>query len=307
MKTEPISYRGVWPAMVTPLTAALDVDTPKFAAHARHLIACGCVGVTPFGTTGEGPSFSVAERRLAIEGLITHGVPAERIVVSASCAALPDALDLTRHAVEVGAYGVLLMPPFFLKNVSDQGVIDAYRWLIDQVADERLRLVLYHIPQVSGVAVSQTVIETLRDLYPRTIIGVKDSSCQREDSLRYGRAFMPALQVWVGNEPDLPAMGQLGSLGAISGFANIVPRLIGRLAVAQGDDDPAAQADIRRLHDFAAILQGLSLTPAFKGMLAHLTQDDGWRRVRAPLVALDDAAIARIATQMQAFGLTDHD
>jgi len=307
MKTEPISYRGVWPAMVTPLTAALDVDIPKFAEHARNLIARGCTGVTPFGTTGEGPSFSVAERRLAIEGLIAHGVPAERIVVSASCAALPDALDLTRHAVEVGAYGVLLMPPFFLKNVSDQGVIDAYRWLIDRVADERLRLVLYHIPQVSGVAVSQTVVQTLRELYPDTIIGVKDSSCQREDSLRYGRAFMPAMQVWVGNEPDLPAMGQLGSLGAISGVANITPRLIGRLAVAQGDDDPAAHADIQRLHAFMAILQNVSLTPAFKGMLAHLTRDDGWRRVRAPLVALDDAAMQRIAAQMQAFGLTDND
>jgi len=307
MNTEPIPYRGVWPAMVTPLTAALDVDIPKFAEHARNLIARGCTGVTPFGTTGEGPSFSVAERRLAIEGLIAHGVPAERIVVSVSCAALPDALDLTRHALQVGAYGVLLMPPFFLKNVSDQGVIDAYRWLIDRVADKRLRLVLYHIPQVSGVAVSQTVVQTLCELYPDTIIGVKDSSCQREDSLRYGRAFMPAMQVWVGNEPDLPAMGQLGSLGAISGVANITPRLIGRLAVVQGDDDPAAQADIKRLHNFAAMLQGLSLTPAFKGMLAHLTRDDGWRRVRAPLVALDDAAMQRIAAQMQAFALTDND
>jgi len=307
MNTESLAYRGVWPAMVTPLTASLDVDIPKFAQHARNLIERGCMGVTPFGTTGEGPSFTVAERRDAIEGLVAHGVPPERIIVSASCAALPDALALTRHAVQVGAYGVLLMPPFFLKNVPDQGVIDAYRWLIDQVDDDRLRLVLYHIPQVSGVAVSQTVIETLRDLYPQTIIGVKDSSCQREDSLRYGRAFMPAMQVWVGNEPDLAAMGKLGSLGAISGFANIMPRLIGRLAVAQGDDDASAQHDIQRVHDFAAIVQHYSLTPAFKGILAHLTQDDGWRRVRAPLLALDDAQMQRIAAQIQAFALTDND
>jgi len=307
MNTESISYRGVWPAMVTPLTAALNVDTIKFAQHARSLIARGCAGVTPFGTTGEGPSFSVSERRQAIEGLIAHGVPAERIMVSASCAALPDALELTRHALQVGAYGVLLMPPFFLKNVSDQGIIDAYRWLIDQVADERLRVVLYHIPQVSGVAVSQHVITTLREHYPNTIIGLKDSSCQREDSLRYGRALMPAMQVWVGNEPDLPAMGQLGSLGAISGVANITPRLIGRLAVAQGDDDPNAQRDIQRLREVMAVLQGLSLTPAFKAILAHLTQDEGWRRVRAPLVALDDAAMQRIAAQIQSLTLTDQD
>jgi len=118
---------------------------------------------------------------------------------------------------------------------------------------------------------------------------------------------MPAIQVWVGNEPDLPAMGKLGSLGAISGYANIVPRLIGRLAVAQGDDDPSAQRDIARLHEFAALVEGLSLTPAFKGILAHLTQDDGWRRVRAPLVALDDAAMQRLAAQVRAFAVTDND
>ncbi len=161
MTATQIPYQGIWPALLTPLTAELAIDIPAFARHACSLLAAGCTGVTPFGTTGEGPSFSVAERIAAVDGLIAGGVPAGRILVSTSCAALPDVVALTRHAVQAGAFGCLMLPPFFLKGVPDQGVIDAYRWVIDQVADPRLRIVLYHIPQVSGVALSHTVVETL--------------------------------------------------------------------------------------------------------------------------------------------------
>ncbi len=112
--------------MLTPLDAKLNIDITAFVRHSRSLLDAGCAGVTPFGTTGEGPSFSVAERVAGIDGLIEGGVPAERILVSTSCAAIPDAVALTRHAVQAGAFGVLLLPPFFLKGVHDQGIVDAY-------------------------------------------------------------------------------------------------------------------------------------------------------------------------------------
>jgi len=132
------ALRGIWPALLTPLDAKLDVDRERFAVHARSLLAAGCGGVTPFGTTGEGPSFSVDERRAAVEALVAGGVPGANILVSVSCAALPDVLALTRHALAVGAHGCLMMPPFFLKDVPDDGVIDAYRYVIDGAADPRL-------------------------------------------------------------------------------------------------------------------------------------------------------------------------
>ena len=133
-------------------TTRLAIDHARFAAHARALIDAGCGGVTPFGTTGEGPSFSVGERRDAVDALIAGGVPAATILVSVSCAALPDTIALARHAQDVGAWGVLLMPPFFFKGVSDAGIVDSYRQVIDAVADRPLRVVLYHIPQVAGGA-----------------------------------------------------------------------------------------------------------------------------------------------------------
>ena len=294
-------YSGIWPALLTPLNEKLDIDIPTFATHCKHLLAAGCTGVTPFGTTGEGPSFSVAERIAAIDGLIAAGIAPSKILVSTSCAALPDAITLTRHAVQSGCFGVLLLPPFFLKGVPDQGIIDAYAQVIDAVADERLRVVLYHIPQISGVALSHHVIATLLKRYPKTIIGIKDSGCEREWSLGLAQAFMPPLQVWVGNEPDLQVMGAKGTVGAVSGVANVTPILIARMVAEHSG--PTAERDMARTQEFLAILKAYGMTAAFKGIMAILTGHAGWRRVRAPLVAVDDAEFARLQAQMKAFAL----
>jgi 4-hydroxy-tetrahydrodipicolinate synthase len=299
--SKPVPYQGIWPALLTPLTPALDIDIPSFARHSLKLIEAGCTGVTPFGTTGEGPSFSVAERMAAVDGLIAGGVPAGRILVSTSAAALPDVMALTRHAVQAGCFGVLLLPPFFLKGVPDQGVIDAYTQVIDQVNNARLRVVLYHIPQISGVALSHHVISTLLARYPQNIIGIKDSSGQREGSLAFAKAFMPPLQVWVGNEPDLQVMAAQGSVGAVSGVANVMPRLLQRLVVQF--DGPNAPRDLARVKAFIDILGGYGMTAAFKGIMAILTADAGWRRVRAPLVALSDTEFGRLKIQLHNFAL----
>ena len=285
--------QGLWPALVTPLTETLDIAHARFAAHARSLLEAGCAGVTPFGTTGEGPSFSVDERQRALDALIDGGVAPARIVASTSCAALPDAVALTRHAVSRGVRACLLMPPFFLKGVSDAGIVAFYQQLIDRVADDRLRLVLYHIPQVSGVALTHTVVSTLIERHGPLVVGIKDSGGQRDTSLGFARAFMPPLQVWVGNEPDLQTLATQGARGAISGLGNAAPRLVQRLL--QGPDAPQAQADRERVLQVLALLNENGLTASFKAVLAQRSGDAGWRRVRAPLVALDDAQAGRLA------------
>jgi 4-hydroxy-tetrahydrodipicolinate synthase len=297
-----VPYTGLWPAMLTPLDDTLAIDTPRFASHARALLDAGCTGVTPFGTTGEGPSFSVAERQAALDSLIAQGIPAERILASTSCAALPDTVALTCHAVQAGTRACLVLPPFFLKGVKDEGVVDYYTQLFTKVADARLRVVLYHIPQISGVALSHGVITTLMARFPGTIIGLKDSGCQRDTSLAFAQAFMPPLQVWVGNEPDLQTLTQRGAAGAVSGVGNIAPRLIQRL-IRSPASAAAASQDQDDVLALLAILGGYSLTPAFKSTLAWLTGHEGWRRVRAPLVALDEDAHRALVLQWQNFGL----
>ncbi len=300
----PGALRGIWPALLTPLTEDLGIDQPRFASHSRALLAAGCGGVTPFGTTGEGPSFSLAERRGAVDALVRDGVPASQILVSVSCAALPETLELTRHALSIGAHGCLMMPPFFLKGVSDQGVIDAYRYVIDRAADARLKLYLYHIPQVSGVGLSHAVIAALQRSYPQTIVGIKDSGCELQDSLALARAFMPGLTVYVGNEPDLPELGRRGSTGAVSGLANFMPRLVHRL-VAQPDAHGTAK-DLARVKQLLALLGGYSLTPALKGIMAVLTGERTWLRVRPPLVAVTDDSFVALEREIRAFGIDPH-
>lgn len=297
----PAALRGIWPALLTPLKADLSIDHDKLVAHCHRLLEAGCGGVTPFGTTGEGPSFSVAERRAAVDALVAGGIPAERILVSTSCAALPDTLELTRHALAIGAHGCLMLPPFFLKGVPDQGVVDAYRWVIDGAADARLRLYLYHIPQVAGVGLSHEVIATLKRLYPETIVGIKDSACDSAHSVALAQAFMPGLTVYVGNEPDLPEMGGRGSTGAVSGIANFMPRLVDRLVRQPGA--PATPGERERVVQLIARLGGYALIPALKGIMSALDRDPAWLRVRPPLVALGPDEQARVQTLVRDLGI----
>lgn len=299
--TRPPSFSGIWPALLTPLNADLHIDQASFAAHSLALLASGCTGITPFGTTGEGPSFSMAERMEAIEQLVKRGVPAAQIMVSASCAALPETLALTRHAVSMGVHGCLMMPPFFFKGVTDEGIIDSYRYVIDQVNDPRLKLYLYHIPQVSGVGLSHHVIASLLELYPHTILGIKDSACTTAHSVGLAETFMKDLTVYVGFEPDLPEMGKRGSTGAISGIANFMPRLVKRLVMQP--DTPATPADRERIIALLALLDGYSLLPALKGITAILSGDDAWLRVRPPLVALKPAEFKMLKDAVQSFGI----
>jgi 4-hydroxy-tetrahydrodipicolinate synthase len=295
------AFSGIWPALLTPLTVDLDVDHARFAAHAHALLAAGCGGVTPFGTTGEGASFSVDERRQGVQALVDAGVPPERVLVSVSCAALTDALALTKHALAIGAHGVLMMPPFFLKGVSDRGVVDAYRYVIDHAADVRLKLYLYHIPQVSGVGLSHAVIAELVRRYPHTIGGIKDSGCERAASIALAEAFMPPLAGYVGHEPDLRELGRRGSTGAVSGLANFMPRVVHRL-VSQPDASDTDR-DFARVEQLLALLGGYSLTPALKAIMATIAGDRAWLAVRPPLVALSQDDFSALERAIRAFGL----
>lgn len=301
----PPGLPGIWPALLTPLRADLSIDHARFAAHARALLDAGCGGVTPFGTTGEGPSFTVAERRDAVDALIAGSVPASRILVSVSCAALPDAVALARHAQDVGAWGVLLLPPFYFKGVSDAGIVAAFSQVLDAVADRPLRVVLYHIPQVAGVALSHGVIGELLRRYPRNIVAIKDSQCDRAHSLALAEAFMapgsPLMGVHVGNELDLPALAAGGSRGAVSGLANFMPRVVHRLATQP--DAARTAADHARVERLLGWLGAYALIPALKAIMAAQTGNMAWLRVRAPLVAIDADRFKTFSHELAALGL----
>jgi 4-hydroxy-tetrahydrodipicolinate synthase len=294
-------FQGIWPAMLTPLDKVLSIDHAKLASHAHSLLKAGCGGVTIFGTTGEGPSFSLHERKEAVEKLIANGFPADRIMVSTSCASLVETTELTQHAVDLGVHGCLVLPPFFFKGVSDEGIVNGYAQVIDGVNRSNWRLYLYHIPQVIGVPLSHDVIQQLIQRYPQIIVGIKDSGCDQDHSVGLAKAFMPPLTVYVGYEPDLTKLGLLGSTGAISGLANFMPRVVHRMVL-----DPTAPQtvhDAQRIHNILELLKPYSLMPALKGVMAALTHDESWLRVRAPLVPMTSSAYSEFAKTVDAFGI----
>jgi 4-hydroxy-tetrahydrodipicolinate synthase len=286
---------GVWCATLTPLDGRGDIDHMRLVAHVRRLLDAGIDGVAPFGTTGEGQSFGVVERKQGLDALLAAGVAPERVLAATGCAALPETVELTRHAVACGCAGALVLPPFFWKGVTDDGIYASYAGLIDRVADARLRLYLYHIPQVTAVPIPADVIARLVAAYPGIVAGLKDSAGVLDHSLAMQARF-PDLAVFVGHEPHLPSMLAAGGAGTICGIANLFPQLMRRLFDSAGSPD--GQAALAAIHQFLDVVLDYPLMPAFKALLAHLSGDDAWIAVRpslAPLSTADgNAMLARL-------------
>ncbi len=291
--------RGLWCALLTPLDAAGGVDGARLARHAQSLLARGVDGVAPFGTTGEGQSFTVAERMAGADALLAAGIPGRQVVAATGCAALPDTVELTRHGVQSGCAACLVLPPFFWKDVSDDGLFAWYARLIDAVADPRLRVYLYHIPQVSGVPLSVDLIERLAAAYPGVVAGVKDSAGDWNNTAAL-LARVPQLAIMVGHEPDLPKLMRAGGAGTICGVANVAPALV-RPLLAPG----VTAADEARIAVFLEIAFRQPLLPGFKAVVAERNGDPGWTAVRPPLVALDEGARTRLFAALRQAGLAD--
>jgi len=279
--------QGVWCAVLTPFDAAGLPDSARLARHVRRILAAGVDGIALFGTTGEGQSLSLKERLEGLDALLAAGIAPSRILAATGCASLPETIALTRHAVQANCAGALVLPPFFFKAVADEGVFASYARVIDGVGDARLPLYLYHIPQVSGVAISSSVIERLAIDYPGVLAGVKDSEGNLDHTRRLLSRFGD-LAIFVGFEPHLPAALAAGGAGTICGIANLFPRLLRRLydnALTADHHD-----DLKRVESFIAALERYPLFAAFKALQAELADDDGWAALRPPLVALDSDA-----------------
>lgn len=274
---------GLWVALATPLTADGAVDHALLVRHVAALRTQGCDGFVLFGTTGEGPSFSAAERLAALEAVLASGIEADRLCLSTGAPAIPDAIALTKSMLGLGLRHALVLPPFYFPDVPAPGLIDAFARIIDGVGDDRLRVTLYHIPQTSGVGVPPGVLAALRKRYGVRVAGLKDSTGDFAQ-FRAFRAACPDVGILVGNEADIAAALAEGGTGTICGMANAVPLLVRAMF-------GAAPPTERMTRAIAQVLPG-GFIPRLKGALADLTGEPGWNRLRPPLLPVD-AAIGR--------------
>lgn len=285
--------------MLTPFDASLDPDLPRWIAHCRSLLDDGCSGLAIFGTTSEANSLSVDERERMLGALLEAGVDPSRLLPGTGCAALPDTVRLTRRAVKAGCAGVLVLPPFFYKNVSEEALFRSYAAVIDGVADPRLRVFLYHIPQFSGVPISLRVIERLRAAYPQNAVGMKDSSGEWNNTRSVLEAA-PGFQVFVGSERFLLQSLRAGGVGCITATANVNARAIDQLY--RRWRSPEAQSLQDALDEVRAIFDQLPIIPALKAALAHARNDPAWVALRPPLLPLESAQEAKLLAALQANG-----
>lgn len=285
---------------MTPINADLSPNFKDHAAHCRWLLDNGCDGLAVLGTTGEANSFSVAERISIMENLVANGIPAKTMMPGVGCCAIPDTVELTKKAVELGASGVLMLPPFYYKGVSDDGLYAAYAETIERVADERLRVYLYHIPPISQMPISIDLIERLLKAYPDTVVGLKDSSGVVENMTGIAKKF-PGFAVFTGGDQLMLDLMKAGGAGCITAVCNIAPHWLKEFYEGwQGDNAQALQDRMSQLRD---IIISFPQVPALRAVKARQA-GDAWRPARPPLPTLDQAKSQELYKKLDDFGFS---
>jgi 4-hydroxy-tetrahydrodipicolinate synthase len=294
--------RGVLSPVVTPFDADYRPDAARFVRHCRWLLS-NDVGLAVFGTNSEGNSLTTSEKIGLLDTLVEAGLPPSRMMPGTGTCALGDTVELTRHAVKLGCGGVLMLPPFYYKGNSDEGLFRSYSEVIQRVGDDRLRVYLYHIPPIAQVPITLTLIERLLKEYPTVVAGAKDSSGDWANTQAMLEQFQPhGFDVFPGSESFLLRALRLGGAGCISATANVNPGPIARLAATwqQADaDDQQAGLDAVRM-----VYQSYVMIPALKAAIAHYGEDPAWITVRPPLVEMDAAERARLVEKLDAVGFT---
>ncbi len=292
-------FSGVLSPVVTPFNADLTPDADRLIHHCQWLLSQN-VGLAVFGTNSEANSLSVDEKIELLDRLVDAGIDPGRMMPGTGCCALSDSVKLTRKAVELNCRGTLILPPFYYKGVSDDGLYDSYARIIDQVGDARLNIYLYHIPQMSSVPIPLNLIERLIANYPDTIAGIKDSSGDWDNTKAMLDRQWDNFRVFAGSESLLLANMRNGGAGCISATANVNPAAICRLYDEWQDE----HSDIKQknLDEVRGIFQKYPMIPALKAAMAHYGKDPAWTTVRPPLVTLTGDQQAALAADLKKIG-----
>ena len=310
--------RGVLAPVVTPFKVDLSPDRERFIRHCQWLLSQNC-GLAPFGTTSEANSMSTNERISLLEALLAAGINPSRMMPGTGCCSMVETVELTAHAVKHGCAGVLMLPPFYYKNVSEEGLYRYFSEVVQRVGDARLRIYLYHIPPVAIVGITPKLVERLLKAYPNAVAGMKDSSGDWNNTKMFLDAFAESdrpvgdstwraragFEVFVGSESFLLANMRNGGAGTISATANVNPAAIhelytGASAVPADVDLERQQVRLDVVRDVFSSTKFPSLIAALKQAIAIYANDPEWARVRPPMVELTTEQAKLLAAELKA-------
>jgi 4-hydroxy-tetrahydrodipicolinate synthase len=305
--------RGVLAPVVTPFKGDLSPDTERFIAHCKWLLSQNC-GLAVFGTTSEANSLSAEERSTLLDVLVAAGINTSRMMPGTGCCSITETVKLTAQAVKHGCAGVLMLPPFYYKGVSEEGLYRYFSEVVQRVGDARLKIYLYHIPPVAMVGITTELVERLLAAYPNAIAGMKDSSGDWNNTKTFLDAFAKSgFDVFVGSESFLLAGMRNGGAGTISATANVNPAAIYKLytesvrrrtggkSAARGDLDEQ-QARLNVVRDVFG--KKYAMISALKQAIAICANDPAWRTVRPPLVELTPEQLKTLAAELNTISFT---
>lgn len=284
------SIEGVYCAAATPLKADGTPDLALFGAHSKALLDEGCHGIAMLGSTGEANSFGLNERMALLEAALDGGTPPEALLPGTSSCSVTDAVTLTRHAVDLGVKGVVLLPPFYYTAFSDESLFRFYAEIIEKTGSDRLRVVLYHIPMLTGVPISHNLIEMLLREFPDIVVGIKDSDGKIGNMHEIAARF-PGFAVLAGADPLLLPLLEGGGAGCITASSNLVaPEL---RIVFDHWNDPAKAHEVKAAQEVIVNWRNLTNAyvqlPTVKTMLARRRGDNGWLNVHPPFSPLAES------------------
>jgi 4-hydroxy-tetrahydrodipicolinate synthase len=303
--------RGVLAPVVTPFKADLSPDRDRFIRHCQWLLSQNC-GLAVFGTNSEANSMSAEERMKLLDTLVAAGTDPSRMMPGTGCCSITETVELTAQAVKHGCAGVLMLPPFYYKNVSEEGLYHYFSEVVQRVGDTRLKIYLYHIPPVAIVGVTPKLVERLLKAYPNAIAGMKDSSGDWNNTKTFLDAFASdGFDVFVGSESFLLANMRNGGAGTISATANVNPAAIHALYVACTKQSKIEnwQSELEHRQLRLDVVREVFSSGKFSSMIAVLKQaiaiygnDPEWTRVRPPLVELTTEEEKLLAADLKSIG-----
>lgn len=295
----PERLSGVLSPVVTPFKHDLSPDPEKLVQHCRWLLSQN-VGLAVFGTTSEANSLSVGEKISLLDELVEAGIESSRLLSGTGHCALTDTVKLTAHAVSLGCAGMLMLPPFYYKDVSDDGLFASFAEVIERVGSNDLRVYLYHIPPIAHVAIAPHLVERLVTQYPETVVGIKDSSGDWDNTEALLQLGLDDFRVFAGSETFLLQNMQGGGAGCISATANINPAAIHKLYENwQSEKAETMQAELDAVR---STVEKFPMISALKSIIGNLRGEAQWETVRPPLLALTDDQKSELLDALHAQG-----
>src|SRR5271170_118390 len=294
-------YGGINAAVLTAMNADLSIDLDRMAGHCRWLLANGCNGLAVLGTTGEANSLGISERIAVLEGLAARGIPAAKMLPGTGTTAITDTVLLTRKADELGCRGALLLPPFYYKNPSEDGLFAYFSEVVQRTGGE-IKIYLYHFPQQAVVGFSVELIGRLLKAFPGVVKGVKDSSGDPANSHAYVEHYAKdGFEVYVGDDSLLLPLLKAGAAGCITAASN-VNCTVGARVYAGWNTGVGEQAQLTLTATRRAVTS-VPLIPGLKALVARNTSDAGWRVVRPPHLQLTAEQQAKLFSTFDACGM----